>query len=77
MNSTCQPKRLVLLGIAALLSAQIIGAQGRPVKPDWRPAPPEHGDWTERYFVDDAVVPEPAAEERTGASCSTAGISRR
>ncbi len=64
MNSTCQPKQLVLLGIAALLSAQVIGAQGRPVKPDWRPAPPEHSDWTELYYADNAVPPEPAAEEK-------------
>ena len=65
MNSTCQPKYLVRFGIVVtLLSAQVMWAQGRPVKPSWRPPPPEHGDWTERYFVDDTVPPEPSAEEK-------------
>ena len=65
MNSTRQSNCLFRLGIVVtLLSAQVIWAQGRPVKPSWRPPPPDHGDWTERYFVDDAVPPEPSAEEK-------------
>jgi hypothetical protein len=59
----------VCSGIVAMLSAADAMGQrendgaSRPVAPDWRPAAPEHSGWTQRYYVDTAVAPQPSAEE--------------
>ena len=59
----------VCSGIVAMLSAADSMGQrehdgaSRPVAPHWRPAAPEHSGWTQRYYTDTAVPPQPAAEE--------------